>query len=77
MDMNQQPASTVAFASVTPMLNPVPGPSPITLNINGVETQLPVQPWTTLLDALREYLDFTGTKKGCDHGQCGACYGAG
>ena len=30
-------------------------------------------PWTTLLDALRDHLDLTGTKKGCDHGQCGAC----
>jgi xanthine dehydrogenase YagT iron-sulfur-binding subunit len=32
-----------------------------------------LRPWTTLLDALRDHLDLTGTKKGCDHGQCGAC----
>ena len=35
--------------------------------------QLRVAPWTTLLDALRHHLGLTGTKKGCDHGQCGAC----
>jgi xanthine dehydrogenase YagT iron-sulfur-binding subunit len=45
----------------------------ITLNLNGAPAKLDVPPWTTLLDALREYLDLTGTKKGCDHGQCGAC----
>jgi xanthine dehydrogenase YagT iron-sulfur-binding subunit len=45
----------------------------ITLTVNGVERQLAVAPWTTLLDALRLHLDLTGTKKGCDHGQCGAC----
>ncbi|RYU78159.1 (2Fe-2S)-binding protein [Hymenobacter persicinus] len=45
----------------------------VKLRINGVEKQLQLAPWTTLLDALREYLDLTGTKKGCDHGQCGAC----
>jgi xanthine dehydrogenase YagT iron-sulfur-binding subunit len=43
------------------------------LTINGKKTQLDVAPWTTLLDALRDHLDLTGTKKGCDHGQCGAC----
>jgi xanthine dehydrogenase YagT iron-sulfur-binding subunit len=45
----------------------------ITLKVNGATKQLEVAPWTTLLDALREQLDLTGTKKGCDHGQCGAC----
>jgi xanthine dehydrogenase YagT iron-sulfur-binding subunit len=49
------------------------GTSRITLNVNGVQKHLDVAPWTTLLDALREQLDLTGTKKGCDHGQCGAC----
>ena len=46
---------------------------PVTLRVNGQDHTLPLAPWTTLLDALREYLDLTGTKKGCDHGQCGAC----
>ena len=45
----------------------------VALIVNGVETHLKVAPWTTLLDALRDHLDLTGTKKGCDHGQCGAC----
>ena len=46
---------------------------PVTLRINGQEHQLRIAPWTTLLDALREHLHMTGTKKGCDHGQCGSC----
>lgn len=45
----------------------------ITLKINGAICRLDVEPWTTLLDLLRNHLDLTGTKKGCDHGQCGAC----
>src|SRR4249919_2335453 len=49
------------------------GTTAITLVLNGTPIKLEVAPWTTLLDALREYLGLTGTKKGCDHGQCGAC----
>jgi xanthine dehydrogenase YagT iron-sulfur-binding subunit len=45
----------------------------VTLNVNGQAHTIQIAPWTTLLDALREYMDLTGTKKGCDHGQCGAC----
>jgi xanthine dehydrogenase YagT iron-sulfur-binding subunit len=52
---------------------PAPSKIPLALHVNGVQKQLKVAPWTTLLDALRDHLDLTGTKKGCDHGQCGAC----
>lgn len=45
----------------------------ITLQLNGQRREVEVYPWTTLLDLLREQLHLTGTKKGCDHGQCGAC----
>jgi len=46
---------------------------PVHLTINGRNYVLHLEPWTSILDALREHLDLTGTKKGCDHGQCGAC----
>lgn len=45
----------------------------VDLVLNGRETRIEVAPWTSLLDALREQLHLTGTKKGCDQGQCGAC----
>jgi xanthine dehydrogenase YagT iron-sulfur-binding subunit len=51
----------------------VDGAIPITLHINGKEHKLQLDPRTTLLDCIRETVTLTGTKKGCDHGQCGAC----
>lgn len=45
----------------------------VTLTVNGVKHTVQIDPRSTVLDTLRETLHFTGTKKGCDHGQCGAC----
>jgi xanthine dehydrogenase YagT iron-sulfur-binding subunit len=50
-----------------------PAMSKFSFNVNGMPRELEVDTRTTLLDALREHLHFSGTKKGCDHGQCGAC----
>jgi xanthine dehydrogenase YagT iron-sulfur-binding subunit len=52
---------------------PTPEKIPVVLTVNNLERRLDLAPWTTLLDALRDHLKLTGTKKGCDHGQCGAC----
>ena len=46
---------------------------PITLTLNGQRRNVTIDPWVTLLDLVREQFDLTGSKKGCDHGQCGAC----
>jgi xanthine dehydrogenase YagT iron-sulfur-binding subunit len=46
---------------------------PLRLQVNGTAREVWVEPWTTLLDALRERIGLTGTKKGCNHGACGAC----
>ena len=51
----------------------VPRAIPVTLKVNGQTHKLMLEPRVTLLDALREDLRLPGTKKGCDHGQCGAC----
>jgi xanthine dehydrogenase YagT iron-sulfur-binding subunit len=50
-----------------------PAAVPVTLDVNGKQYRLTLDPRTTVLDALRENLNLFGTKKGCDHGQCGAC----
>ena len=61
-----------ASASAGPGPN-IEGAVPITLRINGKDHELRIDPRTTLLDCIRETVALTGTKKGCDHGQCGAC----
>ena len=66
-------SSTLVENETQPTALPPPTAVPITLTVNGAQMKLAVEPWTSLLDLLRLRLDLTGTKKGCDHGQCGAC----
>jgi len=69
----QLPLSSANAAPGTGATVPFVPARPFTLNVNGTEHQLSLEPRVTLLDALREVLQLTGTKKGCDRGQCGAC----
>jgi xanthine dehydrogenase YagT iron-sulfur-binding subunit len=66
-------AAVAAVTSVSVLPSTGPGPIPVTLNVNGTAHALRIEPRVTLLDALRERLALTGTKKGCDQGTCGAC----
>ena len=71
--------ATEIFAQTRPQSSPsvstIPGTDTIdvTLRVNGTARTVKIEPRVTLLDALREYIGLTGSKKGCDHGQCGAC----
>jgi xanthine dehydrogenase YagT iron-sulfur-binding subunit len=66
-------ARAVSPDTPEPATAPVPTGVPVTLRVNGADHHLHLDPRTTLLDCLRENIGLTGTKKGCDHGQCGAC----
>ena len=68
------PADATSQQAVEIVSQPnIPGAVSVVLRINGKEQRLRIDPRTTLLDCVRETVALTGTKKGCDHGQCGAC----
>ena len=66
-------AESAATPETKEAMPAVEGAIPVSLRVNGKKYDLRIDPRTTLLDCLREHLHLTGSKKGCDHGQCGAC----
>jgi xanthine dehydrogenase YagT iron-sulfur-binding subunit len=68
-----QTSTPVAPMAANSTSETIEGAIPVSLRVNGKQLDLQVDPRTTLLDCLRETMSLTGTKKGCDHGQCGAC----
>ena len=78
LDLSRRSFLTTAATAELPPADPPEmsgrdGAVPVALRINGKDHRLRIDPRTTLLDCLRETIALTGTKKGCDHGQCGAC----
>lgn len=71
MQTEDSQSPSLSFASAATTI--IRGTTEISLMVNGIRHTLKVEPRVTLLDALREVLKLTGTKKGCAHGQCGAC----
>ena len=67
------PTPTMTPQATAPSVDAIEHAIPVNLRVNGKPYPLNLDPRTTLLDALRESIALTGTKKGCDHGQCGAC----
>jgi xanthine dehydrogenase YagT iron-sulfur-binding subunit len=65
--------SALSVAEAVSLETRGPGPVQVGMSVNGMERELRIEPRVSLLDALREHLDLTGAKKGCDQGTCGAC----